>query len=241
MEDTKETRPLKKASLVYRVSSRTARATQRDPVSRKKIKKKERNQDQGTDEFTETKAACTGPAHICTRWGPGAERRSRHTPTSLDQRMSPIGNHFQLKIPFLPKAFYWGNKRLLRVGSMPSSGWSTESKLRENIWRRLVSQCSIRVFFFNFIFLKFLFLFFSVFIPYRSFEFILWLAVLCFYGIPEHEQVALCVCICFLCLSFLLDISLFTFQMLSPFLVSPLKIPYPLSLPLLTNPPTPAS
>jgi hypothetical protein len=29
--------------------------------------------------------------------------------------------------------------------------------------------------------------------------------------------------------------------MLSPFLVSPLKIPYPLPLPLLTNPPTPAS
>jgi hypothetical protein len=31
--------------------------------------------------------------------------------------------------------------------------------------------------------------------------------------------------------------SLFTFQMLSPFLISPLKIPYP--LPLLSNPPTP--
>jgi hypothetical protein len=32
--------------------------------------------------------------------------------------------------------------------------------------------------------------------------------------------------------------SLFTFQMLSPFLISPLKIPYP-PLPLLLNPPTP--
>ena len=30
-----------KASLVYRVSSRTARATQRDPVSRKRKEKKE--------------------------------------------------------------------------------------------------------------------------------------------------------------------------------------------------------
>jgi hypothetical protein len=34
---------------------------------------------------------------------------------------------------------------------------------------------------------------------------------------------------------------LFTFQMLSPFLFSPLKIPYPLLLPLLCNPPTPTS
>jgi hypothetical protein len=36
--------------------------------------------------------------------------------------------------------------------------------------------------------------------------------------------------------------SLFTFQLLSPFLVSPLKTPYPLlPLPLLINPPTPVS
>ena len=35
-------------------------------------------------------------------------------------------------------------------------------------------------------------------------------------------------------------ISLFTFQMLAPFLVSPPKIPYPISLPLLNNPPTPS-
>jgi hypothetical protein len=35
--------------------------------------------------------------------------------------------------------------------------------------------------------------------------------------------------------------SSFTFQMLSPFLVSSLKIPYTLSLPLLPNPPTPTS
>jgi hypothetical protein len=33
------------ASLVYRVSSRTARATQRNPVSKKKKKKKERKKE----------------------------------------------------------------------------------------------------------------------------------------------------------------------------------------------------
>ena len=41
-------------------------------------------------------------------------------------------------------------------------------------------------------------------------------------------------------LSFLI-VSLFTFQMLSPFLVFPLKIHYPFSLPLLNNPTTPTS
>jgi hypothetical protein len=44
-----------------------------------------------------------------------------------------------------------------------------------------------------------------------------------------------------LVLNFLLNIFLFTFQMLSPFLVSPLKTPYHSPLPLLTNPSTPAS
>jgi hypothetical protein len=39
--------------------------------------------------------------------------------------------------------------------------------------------------------------------------------------------------------NYLLAFSLFTFQMLSPFLVSPLKTPYP--IPLLNNLPTPAS
>ena len=35
--------------------------------------------------------------------------------------------------------------------------------------------------------------------------------------------------------------SLLTFQILSPFLISPLKLPHPIPLPLLTSPPTPAS
>jgi hypothetical protein len=36
-------------SLVYRVSSRTARATQRNPVSKKKKKKKKKNQTKRTE------------------------------------------------------------------------------------------------------------------------------------------------------------------------------------------------
>jgi hypothetical protein len=41
--------------------------------------------------------------------------------------------------------------------------------------------------------------------------------------------------------SFLLDIYLFTFQMISHFLISPLKITYSLTSPLITNPHTPTS
>jgi hypothetical protein len=37
------------ASLVYKVSSRTARATQRNPVSKKKKKKKERKKENGNN------------------------------------------------------------------------------------------------------------------------------------------------------------------------------------------------
>jgi hypothetical protein len=55
----------------------------------------------------------------------------------------------------------------------------------------------------------------------------------------EVKQFFLCLTfLFFFFLSFLLDI-LFTFQMLSPFLVSPPKIPYP--LPLYPNPSTPIS
>ena len=43
-----------------------------------------------------------------------------------------------------------------------------------------------------------------------------------------------------LCFIFILDI-FFTFQILSPILVSPLKTPIPSPLPMLTNPSTPAS
>jgi hypothetical protein len=40
---------------------------------------------------------------------------------------------------------------------------------------------------------------------------------------------------------FLLNISLFTFQIVSPFLIFPPKTPYPIPPPLFTNPPTPTS
>ena len=66
------------------------------------------------------RAACRGPAQVCTGWGPRAERRSGHMPASLAQKQCPVDNHWQMKIEFRPRAFHWVNKLLLKLGSMPS-------------------------------------------------------------------------------------------------------------------------
>jgi hypothetical protein len=66
-------------------------------------------------ELTETVAACTGPAWVCTRWDPKAER-SEHMSQSLTQKLSQADNHL-------------GNNLFLRRGCMSSRKWSTSGCL----------------------------------------------------------------------------------------------------------------
>ena len=51
----------------------------------------------GIYEFTETVTACTGPAWVCTRWGPRAERKNGHIPTSPNQKLFLVDNHLEMK------------------------------------------------------------------------------------------------------------------------------------------------
>lgn len=78
---------------------------------------------------TETEAAFTGPAWVCARWGPRTLRRSANLPRSLVQKLSPIDNHLQIKVYFLPREPHWRNKLPLRVGPVPSNRWRTQNKL----------------------------------------------------------------------------------------------------------------
>lgn len=50
-----------------------------------------------TYELPQTVAASTGPAQICTRWGPRAKERSGHMPSSLTHKLSPTASHLQMK------------------------------------------------------------------------------------------------------------------------------------------------
>lgn len=70
---------------------------------------------------TDTETACIGPAWICTRGSPSAQRRSRHMHPSLTQSLAPTDNYLQMKNYFSPY------KPLLRPGSMPST-WITQNK-----------------------------------------------------------------------------------------------------------------
>jgi hypothetical protein len=54
-------------------------------------------QDCWADELTETEAACTGHAWVCTRWGSVTERRVRYKPPSLTQKPSAV----EMKLSFL--------------------------------------------------------------------------------------------------------------------------------------------
>jgi hypothetical protein len=47
--------------------------------------------------LTEATAACTGPAWVCTQWGPGAER-SGQTSSSLTRKLSLVDSHSHLQM-----------------------------------------------------------------------------------------------------------------------------------------------
>lgn len=44
---------------------------------------------------TETLDACTEPTHVQARWGPSAERTSRHKCPSLTKKLSPVDSHLK--------------------------------------------------------------------------------------------------------------------------------------------------
>lgn len=76
-------------------------------------------------ELTVTEVAHTGPAQVCTGWGPIVERKNRHNtnPEAISNWESLANKNL---IP--PKRVSLRNKLLLRVGYMPSSRWPTENE-----------------------------------------------------------------------------------------------------------------
>ena len=55
--------------------------------------------------------------------------RDRSAPDGVleEKDLSPIDNHLQIKIEFLPRESHWGNKVLLQVGCIPSSRQLTKT------------------------------------------------------------------------------------------------------------------
>jgi hypothetical protein len=84
-----------KASLVYRVSSRTARATQRNPVSRKKKKKKKKNSSDNIVQFTVGGSTNEGATALTP-----VKKNKKHNPWNSSvhyEGEASVGNCLELK------------------------------------------------------------------------------------------------------------------------------------------------
>lgn len=81
-------------------------------------------------ELTETKAACTGPAWVCTRLCPRTKRRNGYIPPPPE--LSPIDNNLQMKIEFSPMESHLGNKLPLSPGPMSSRRQPTQNEFIGN-------------------------------------------------------------------------------------------------------------
>ena len=118
--------------------------------------------------------------------GPCVDMRSRHKHTSLTQNLAPVDNHLQMKTYFSPTQSPWVSKLLLRTDSMPSSRWPTHNG--GSLSHNALSEH------FN---------------TNRSFTYILWFPVLCFYG---FLWIWMCLyCVCFSCAFSLALFFLFVF------------------------------
>ena len=100
---------------------------------------------------TETVVVNIWLARVSTRWGPRVERKNRRMPTSLNQKLSPVDNHLEMKNLVSSKRV----SLLIKVGWIPRSPWTIENKLYV---LSLHVPCLIRLgqgFFFLFFFFKF--------------------------------------------------------------------------------------
>jgi hypothetical protein len=97
-------------SLVYKVSSKTARVIQTNHVLKKQKKEKTEGMKdtkktrplnkylQSLMEFAETKTAYSEPAQLYTSWSHRAKSRCGLMPASLTGKLSLIDNHLHMKI-----------------------------------------------------------------------------------------------------------------------------------------------
>jgi len=98
-------------------------------------------------------------------------------PPSLTQKQSPTDNHLQMKIYF----FSLTGETNCSSRKAPSPQWP----LRGSKSHAIVLKKIFPVLIFNFNFIIYTYMTFSFFSPYRSFAYIKWLPVWCFYGMPE--------------------------------------------------------